>query len=394
MFRVGVIGAGGVSHSHILGYLAFPGECEVVALCDTDQARAAARRDEFGLADARLYDEPGEMLASERLDVVSITTPPSAHAPIAIRALQAGAHVLVEKPMAPSLEDCDAMIAAAGAAGRLLGVVAQNRFRDDMATLKEVLDSGLIGPISHFQVSSAWSRGHSYYDLAWRGRWATEGGGASLGQAIHHLDLTLWLMGRPSAVTAVMTNAQHDNAEVEDLSVAILSYGSALAEITSSTVHHGEEQWIAIQGRDASVRQPWRAIADAHQESGFPAGHDDELIARLDALAAGHLPLRHTGHTGQIGDFLSAVRDHRRPAVDGVDGRDAVELVTAIYESAIEHRTIPFPLPPDDPYRRAGTLAERAPHFHEKTTSVDSLGGTITIGAAFDKRPDGGNAAV
>lgn len=274
------------------------------------------------------------------------------------------------------------MIAAAKSSGKLLGSVAQNRYRDDMATLKEVLDSGLIGTVSHAQISSAWSRSLPYYDLWWRGTWASEGGGCTLNHAIHHIDLTLWLLGRPRAVTAVMSNAQHDNAEVEDLSVAILQYDRGLAELTSSTVHHGEQQSIVIQGQHARVSQPWSVAADRHRPNGFPSGTNDQLVTELDAVAGAHQPLTKTGHPGQIGDFLAAVSEGRRPAIDGTEGRNAIELVTAIYESAIERKTVDFPLQPDDPYYRTGTLVERAPHFFEKTNSVDDQGGAIIVGGS------------
>ena len=382
MLKVGIIGTGGISAAHLRGYLDHPEDCEVVALCDIVPSKAEARRDEFDLPKARVYAAAAEMLAAESLDVVSVATPPDAHAPMAILALEAGVNVLVEKPMAPSLEECDALIAAAKSSGKLLGSVAQNRYRDDMATLKEVLDSGLIGTVSHAQISSAWSRSLPYYDLWWRGTWASEGGGCTLNHAIHHIDLTLWLLGRPRAVTAVMSNAQHDNAEVEDLSVAILQYDRGLAELTSSTVHHGEQQSIVIQGQHARVSQPWSVAADRHRPNGFPSGTNDQLVTELDAVAGAHQPLTKTGHPGQIGDFLAAVSEGRRPAIDGTEGRNAIELVTAIYESAIERKTVDFPLQPDDPYYRTGTLVERAPHFFEKTNSVDDQGGAIIVGGS------------
>lgn len=381
MLKIGVVGAGGISKAHIEGYLAFPERCEIVALCDIDPARALARRDAHGLDDARVYPGLEAMLAGEELDLVSVTTPPSAHAGTTVAALEAGVHVLVEKPMAPSLEECDRMIAAQQASGRILGVVAQNRFRDDMATLKEALDSGLIGPVSHLAVNSAWSRALPYYDLWWRGTWASEGGGCTLNHAIHHLDLTLWLLGRPKAVTAVLANAQHDNAEVEDLSVAILAYDRALAEVTSSVVHHGEEQCLVIQGQKARISQPWKAVADQFAPNGFPCGSDEELVARLDAIAAAHTPLAHTGHAGQIGDLLDAIESGRPPAITGEDGRNAIELVTAIYQAAIERRTVDFPLEPEDPYYRGGTLLARAPHFYEKLNSVHEQEGEPVIGS-------------
>lgn len=382
MLRVGIIGTGGISAAHISGYLEHPGECEIVALCDIVPSKAQGRKDEFGLAAATVYDDAAAMLAAEQLDLVSIATPPNTHAPLTIAALDAGVNVLVEKPMAPSLEECDAMIAAAKVSGKTLSVVAQNRFRDDMATLKEALDSGLIGSVSHAQINSVWSRSLPYYDLWWRGTWASEGGGCTLNHAIHHLDLTLWLLGRPNSVTAVLTNAQHENAEVEDLSVAILAYDRALAEVTSSVVHQGEDQQsIVIQGRDARVAQPWHAAADLHRPNGFPSGSNTELVERLDAVAAAHEPLAHTRHGGQIGDVLAALREGREPAITAVDGRNSIELVTAIYESGIERRTVDFPLSPEDPYYSAGTLIERAPHFYDKSASVDELDGEITVGA-------------
>jgi len=383
MLKIGIIGTGGIAATHIDGYLRFPQECEIVALCDVVPGKAAALLDRPGLTSARAYERIEDVLAAEELDLVSIATPPSTHAELTITALRAGVDVLVEKPMAPSLEECDAMIAAAAENDRILSVVAQNRFRDDMATLKEVLDSGLIGPVSHAQVSSAWWRGTAYYDLWWRGTWESEGGGCTLNHAIHHLDLTLWMLGAPRAVTSVLTNAAHENSEVEDLSVAVLQYDRALAEVTSSVVHHGEEQAIVVQGRHARVSQPWKVVADAAGPNGFPRpGGDADRVAEIEALAGAHRPLEHVGHPGQIGDVLGAVRERRRPVVDGADGRRAIELVTAIYVAGIERRTVDLPLPADDPYYRTGTLVARAPHFFEKTATVADLPGAITVGSS------------
>jgi predicted dehydrogenase len=189
------------------------------------------------------------------------------------------------------------------------------------------------------------------------------------------------MLGRPRSVTAVLANVQHDNSEVEDLSVAILQYERALAELTSSVVHHGEEQAIVVQGEFAKVAQPWSVTAMTAQPNGFPtADGNTALVDQLDALAAAHVPLPHLGHAGQIGDVLRAVREQRRPAVDGVDGRNAVEVVTAIYEAGIERRTVDLPLPPADPYYRTGELVRRAPHFFEKTRSESTLDGAIRVG--------------
>jgi len=371
MLRIGIIGTGSIANAHIGGYLAFGEECEVVALADVMPGKAAQKAEESGLSGAVGYDDPLQMIAEARLDLVSIATPPSTHAALSIAALDAGIHVLVEKPMAPSLEECDAVLAAQRRSGALLSVVAQNRFRDDLATLKAVVDSDLLGGISHVRVDSAWWRGLPYYDLWWRGTWEKEGGGCTLNHAIHHIDLLLWLLGRPSEIAAMLANAQHDNSEVEDLSVAVLRYERGLAQLTSSVVHHGQEQEIVIQGEHARVSQPWKVVAERSDAAGFPAqGGDLDRVATIEEIAAAREPLAHTGHTGQIGDVLAAIREGRPPIADGHDGRNAIEVVTAIYKAGIEHQLVSLPLSPDDPYYRAGHLVAHAPRLNQEQLSL------------------------
>ena len=371
MLRIGIIGTGSIASAHIDGYLAFPDDCEIVALADVMPGKAAERAAQSGLTDAVGYDDPLRMIAEARLDLVSIATPPSTHAALSIAALDAGIHVLVEKPMAPSLEECDAMLAAQKRSGRLLSVVAQNRFRDDLAMLKAVVDSGLLGSISHVRVDSAWWRGLPYYDLWWRGTWEKEGGGCTLNHAIHHIDLLLWLLGSPTEITAMLANAQHDNSEVEDLSVAVFRYRRGLAQLTSSVVHHGEEQQIVIQGERARVSQPFEVMAERSDAAGFPAkGGDADRVAAIEAVVAAREPLTHLGHRGQIGDLLAAITEGRAPIADGQDGRNAIEVVTAIYKAGIERQLVTLPLAPDDPYYRAGHLVAHAPRLNEDQLSL------------------------
>ena len=384
VLKIGIIGTGNISRVHIKGYLEFPDKCEIVALCDIYPQKAEEKREEFGLS-ARVYSSYEIMLANEDLDLVSIATPPGTHAPITIGCLAAGVNVLVEKPMAPSLEECDAMLAAEQASGKLLSVVAQNRYRDDMVVLKQAVDSGLIGNITHMEVNSSWWRGKPYYDLWWRGTWASEGGGCTLNHAIHHIDLAVWIAGRPNAVTAVLANAAHDNSEVEDLSVAIFQLDRGLVTVTSSVVDHGEEQSIVVHGEKARVSQPWKVVTSVSQPNGFPTpGGDPDLARALEAIAADHVPLAYEGHPGQIADVLDALREGRRPSITGEDGRTAIEMVTAIYESGTEHRTVSLPLTPDDPYYRTGELPRRAHHFYEKQNSVEDLGGFIIVEGSPD----------
>jgi predicted dehydrogenase len=383
VIKVAIIGMGNISPSHIRAYQTFRGRCTIVACCDVLPERAEAGRRELGLEQAKVYASHAELLANEDLDLVSICTPPATHEQISVDFLSAGINVLCEKPMAPSLAACDAMLRAEKQGGAMFSSVAQNRFRDDVARLKAVLDSGLVGPVSHVQVDSAWWRGLSYYDLWWRGTWEQEGGGCTLNHAVHHIDLLLWLLGAPQSVTAVLANAAHENAEIEDLSVAVLAYQRALATITSSVVHHGERQQIVVQGRDAGISLDGDVVAEVSQPNGFPApGGNTELLERLRALTATHEPLAYTGHQGQIDDVLTAIETGRRPAIDGHDGRRTIELITAVYRAGIERRTVDLPLAGDDPYYRPGTLTERAPRFFAKSASVTDLAGSITVSGA------------
>lgn len=387
MINVAVVGTGNISPSHLRAYLAFPDRCRVVALCDIVPEKAEAVKRELGLDDATVHASHTEVIARGDVDLVSICTPPDTHEGLSVELLRAGVNVLCEKPMAPSLAACDAILAAEADSGAVFSSVAQNRYRDDVATMRAVLESGLLGPITSVQVDSAWWRGLPYYDLWWRGTWAQEGGGCTLNHAVHHVDLLLHLFGAPRSVSAVLTNAAHENAEIEDLSVAVLTYDRALATLTSSVVHHGQDQRFVVHGRDAMVSLPYRAVAEQAQPNGFPVpGGDAELVARLDALAAAQAPLEHTAHRGQVDDVLSALEEGRRPTIDGHDGRRTIELITAIYKSGIERRAVDLPLAADDPLYQRGTLPDVAPHFFEKTTSARDLAGAISVSGTPEAR--------
>lgn len=380
MIKVAVIGTGNISRSHVRAYQALRDRCEIVALCDILPGKAEERGRELGVEGASIHSAHTELLDRGDIDLVSVCTPPATHEQISIDFLNAGINVLCEKPMAPSLAACDAILAAEAASGAIFSSVAQNRYRDDVLRLKATIDSGLIGPVAHVQVDSAWWRGLSYYDLSWRGTWESEGGGCTLNHAVHHIDLLLWLLGGPKSVTAAMTNAAHENSEVEDLSVAVLSYERALATITSSVVHHGQRQQIVVQGRDASVNLEGEVVAETSRPNGFPVpGGNGELIERLEEIGAAQTPLAHRGHEGQIADVLDAIATGRRPAIDGHDGRRTIELITAIYQAGIVRRTVELPLAAEDPYYQPGTLSAEAPRYFVKSASVADLGGTISV---------------
>ncbi|MDP9701073.1 putative dehydrogenase [Paenibacillus intestini] len=385
MINVAIIGAGAISNAHISAYMKFPERCRIVAVVDVYMEKAQKRIEEYGLHDAVAVADYHELLQND-IDLVSICTPPYTHASIACDFMKAGKHVLVEKPMASSLEEADQMLKAAQDRGTLLSVIAQNRFTTPMMKLKSVLDSRHMGPIFHVQVDSYWWRGHSYYDLWWRGTWEKEGGGCTLNHAVHHLDAMLWMMGAPIEVQAMMANTAHDNAEVEDISMAMLRFSQgAVGMITSSVVHHGEEQQLIFQGKEARVSVPWKVVASTSQSNGFPEPNPDlerKLQQEYDALPE----VIHSGHAGQVENVLDAIEYGTSLVVDGESGRNTLELIVGIYKSASTGEKVVFPIPSDDTFYSRESMIRHVVHFYEKKSSVENFEDIgITLGRRLDE---------
>jgi len=385
MLKIAIVGTGAISDSHLQAYLEFKDRCQIVALVDLYPDKAAEKAAKYGLKTS-VYKDVKALLEREVFDAASICLPPFLHAAPAVALLEAGAHVLVEKPMATCLAECDAMIAAAESSGKLLSIVAQNRFKTPMMKLKRILDSGLAGKILHAQVDSFWWRGGRYYDLWWRGTWEKEGGGCTMNHAVHHIDIFQWMMGMPDQVQAVSLNLAHENSEVEDFSTAVLRYADGrVGQITASLVHHGEEQRLVFQGDKAKVAVPWQVVASNQLENGFPKDNTElaaELQARYEALPA----VTREGHDGQIENFLDAIEGRGELLVDGRAGRATLELIIAIYQSSHLDQKVQLPMKPEDPFYTSEGILKRARHFHEKTQSVENFANNeISLGGKYGK---------
>jgi predicted dehydrogenase len=388
MIHVAVIGTGNISRLHIMGLLNFPERCKITRMIDIVEGKAAQKARDFNI-DAVCSLAFEDALNDPSIDLVTICTPPFEHARIAIAALNAGKHVIVEKPMAASLQECDAMLEAAKKSGKVFSPIAQNRFKDPVMNLKKMLDTAKAGKVVHAQIDSHWWRWHSYYDLWWRGTWKTEGGGCTLNHAVHHIDMLDWMLGLPEKVTAILSNAAHDNAEVEDISIAILQYAAnercakgALAQVTSSVIHHGEEQQVIFQCEKARISTPWKVAASIAKPNGFPIKNEaleNELNAAYQALPA----LPYTAHTGQIDNVLSAIENKGLPLIQGADGRKTIELITAIYKAGAVQGTVELPLKSDDPFYTVEGIMRSVPHFYKKTASVESQEGDFTRASTY-----------
>lgn len=382
MIRVAIVGVGAISNSHIEAYQTFPERCEIVALVDRSIEKAEAKADAYGLKVA-ILDDAAKLKEIPGLDLVSICLPPSLHCEVAVDLLEAGIHVLCEKPLALSVAECDRMLEAAKKSGKTLSTVAQNRFKPDVVKAHALCGEGMLGTLLSSLVTSLWWRGENYYNLDWRGRWDSEGGGCTITHGIHHIDLMLWLMGEAEEVTAAAANRAHTNSELEDISTAIVRFKSgAVGTLVASILHHGEEQRMIVDGSDASVELPLRIRASRQLENGFPEDNT-EALERLQRFVDNIKP-GYTGHTAQIDDVLAALENGRESAVTGRDGRRAIELIMALYQSAFTGKPVQLPLTPADPFYTQQGLLGGVTRFYEKTVSIDRFNDdTIQVGGTL-----------
>ena len=381
MVRIAIVGTGGIAHTHMKAYQVLGESCEVAALVDIIPGKARRFMEEFGLS-CDTYEHHEDILSRQDIDLVDVCTPPYVHARISINALRSGKNVVCEKPMAASLAECDAMLRARDESGKLLSIIAQNRFRKPIRDLKALLDSGMAGPVRHVEIDSFWWRGHSYYDLWWRGTWEKEGGGCTLNHAVHHIDMLGWMMGLPNRITGVLANTGHDNAEVEDLSVSVMEYPGALATVTASVVHHGEDQKLIFQCEKARISAPFACFASRPMPNGFPLKEPDSAFEKqASEFLASLPPLPYEHHTGQLHDVIRAVETGGAPAITGEDGRRTIELITGIYKAGSTHAPAEMPLKKDDPFYTVEGIRAHVPHFYEKTASVMEQEGVLTFGS-------------
>jgi predicted dehydrogenase len=355
--RTALVGCGKVGQIHAQA-LATLADSELVAVCDDHPDRAGAFSDRYN---GRPFTDVGAMLEAAAPEAVFVCTPHPLHAGPTVQAAEAGAHVLVEKPLAANLADCDRMIAAARKAGVKLGVVSQRRWFEPVVRVKAAIDAGKLGrpALGVFQMFS-WRDEAYYRSDPWRGRWETEGGGVLVNQSPHMLDLLHWFLGPIEEVSGSWANFNHPYVEVEDTAVATIRFrsgglGSVVTSLcqkpglfTKVHVHGSNGASVGVEtDRGAtfvagmsSIAEPpltdlWNVPGEEHLLTRFQ-DEDRDTFARVDATT--HY------HALQIADFLRAVLDDRDPAVTGDDGRTVVAMFTAVYRSHRDRRPVTFPV--------------------------------------------------
>jgi UDP-N-acetyl-2-amino-2-deoxyglucuronate dehydrogenase len=360
--KCAVVGVGKVTDLHVNALVNLK-ESHFTAVCGRSRDKTENYAARYGV---KAYTDVAEMVSKEKIDVVIICTPHPNHRKPAIAALEAGASVLIEKPLASSLEDCDAMIDVSKRCGKQIGVVCQRRWYPPAMRVKEAIDAGKIGNAVFGTVNMLGWRDRSYYESdPWRGTWKGEGGGVLVNQAPHQLDLLQWYMGEIDELYGQWSNLNHPYIEVEDTANAILKFKSgAVANIIVSNaqkpgifgkVHiHGEN------GASVGVQTDGGAMFVAGVSSILePPVNDlwtvpgqEQMLHKWvqeDSEFFNSLPNQMDYfHERNIEDFLQAILKGEEPLITGEEGRVTVEIFTAIYRSTRDGLPVKWPLIPEN----------------------------------------------
>lgn len=328
--RFGIIGCGVISEWHAKAIASVDG-AQLMGATDMDINRAKTFCQQQG---GQVFASVEDMLASNEIDVVNICVPSGLHASLAIQAAKAGKHIVVEKPMALSVADADAVIEACRQNHVKIEVISQIRFSKAVNQLKRAMDSGVLGKVVTGDVFMKFYRSKEYYASAgWRGTYKMDGGGALMNQGIHGIDSLLYVMGDVKCVSGYAKTLVH-SIEVEDTCSAVLEFkNGALGIIQGTTsVYPGYARRLEVSGDQGTIALEEDSVVrwDTVSQIMPPDVHLGGIVA---TGASDPKAISNDGHIAQIQDMVEAIREDRCPAVDGIEGKRPVKLITAIYES-------------------------------------------------------------
>jgi UDP-N-acetyl-2-amino-2-deoxyglucuronate dehydrogenase len=337
-----IIGCGMIAKFHARAISELKGS-KLIACHNRSLSKAEAFSKEFG---GKAYDDLEKMLADPSIDIVTICTPSGAHLEPGVAAARAGKHVLVEKPLEVTTARCDRLIAACEKAGVRLGTIFPSRFHRSAIAIKQAVDNQRFGQVSLAAAYVKWFRTQAYYDSGkWRGTWKLDGGGALMNQAIHSVDLLLWLMGPVKSVAAMTALRAHERIEVEDAANAILEFESgALGTIEATTAAYpGTLKRIEIAGSLGSATLEEEAITQWKFQKMTKA--DNKIIDAMTGNVTGGgasdpAAMGHKAHRDLFADFLHGIKKDLPCSIDGQEGRKSVELITSIYLAASKGKRI------------------------------------------------------
>ena len=344
--RYALIGCGRISTNHIRA--ALENHLEIAAVCDIVPEHMEQLLEKHNLhRDSRIkrYTDYKKMISENDLELISIATESGSHAGIALDCIEKGIHVIIEKPMAMSLEDADRIIELSERTGVKVSACHQNRFNTAVQEMRRALEAGRFGKLSHGSVHVRWNRNEEYYRQApWRGTWRQDGG-ALMNQCIHGIDLLRWMMGDEiEEVYGVTRQRFHDYLEAEDVGMAVVQFKNgavATVEGTTNVYPKNLEETLYLFGERGTVKLGGKSTNNIDIWEFADAREADDANQRLQEEAAN---VYGNGHARLFADMAGAIRESRQPYVDAHAGRRALELVLAIYKSQREGTAVKFPL--------------------------------------------------
>lgn len=342
-YGFGIIGCGMIAKFHARAIADCSG-AQLVACYNRTADKAEALAAEFG---CQAYTDLDQMLARDDLQIVTIGTASGAHCEPAVAAAKAGKHVIVEKPLEVTRDRCLKMIEACEQAGVKLATIFPSRFHQASLLLKTAVEQDRFGRLTLGNAYVKWFRSQQYYDSgAWRGTWELDGGGALMNQAIHSVDLLLWLMGPVVDVMAHTATLAHERIEVEDVATATLRFANgALGTIEATTASYpGALKKIELTGSHGTAILEeediikWEFAESQEQDQQLR----QQMLGRTKTGggAADPAAIGHHAHAALFRDFLQAIEQQRPPLIDGREGMRSVDLILAIYESAKSGKSV------------------------------------------------------
>lgn len=327
-WNFGLIGCGRIASKHLEALSGLP-NAHLAGVCDLVPEKAEKAGSRYQVP---WYTDSAELLTREDIDIINVLTESGNHAHVALDALTAGKHVVVEKPMALRLSDADAMVSCARDHGVRVFTVKQNRYNPPIQLLKRAIDEGRFGRLIECTARVRWHRGQEYYDQApWRGTWAQDGG-VITNQAIHYVDLLQWLMGGVASVSALGGRYQHE-IEAEDTAVAVLRFrNGAIGTFEATTCANPTdlEGSVSVLGEHGAVEVAGIAVNQMRTWQ-FTDRQDYDALAFSSSYVPDNVYGR--GHAALLADVVSSLETRTPCMVEGSAGRDALEVVTAMYES-------------------------------------------------------------
>lgn len=343
IMKYALIGCGRIAANHIRAVI--NNELELVAVCDILPEAMENLLGKYGLENEKSikkYTDYRKMIAENHLELVSIATESGVHAEIALYCIEHGINLIVEKPIAMSISDADEIIARSKEKGIKVSACHQNRFNLAVQAMKMALDKGRFGKISHGSIHVRWNRTKDYYDQAtWRGKWASDGG-ALMNQCIHGIDLLRWIMGdEVDEVYGVTAQQFHDYLECEDIGMAVVKFRNGAIGTIEGTVNvypQNLEETLYLFGENGTVKLGGTSANNIDVWEFADSGDDKQGLQEETSNVYGN------GHTSLFADVIDAIKNQREPYVDAVAGRNALEMVLAVYESAHTGIPVKFPL--------------------------------------------------